>query len=82
MFGLCKYKDMFGKIGKGVHSYRIFGIAIMDVIFTILAAYIIHLSVAKYSFIYILMFLFGLGIVLHRIYCVRTPIDKFLFPVM
>lgn len=24
---LCKYKDAFGKIGTGIHSYRIFDIA-------------------------------------------------------
>ena len=38
---LCKYKNALGKPGKGVHSFRIFGIAIVDVILTILAAYLI-----------------------------------------
>jgi hypothetical protein len=26
----CKYKNIFGEEGKGVHSYRIFNIAIVD----------------------------------------------------
>ena len=76
---LCKYRNIFGKVGEGVHSYRIFNIAIVDVVFTILAAYIIHLFVPKYSFIYILLFLFITGIILHHIFCVRTTVDKFLF---
>ena len=40
---LCKYKDILGKVGQGVHSYRLFGIAIVDVLLTILGAYIINL---------------------------------------
>jgi hypothetical protein len=77
---LCKYKDIFGKVGEGVHSYRIFNIAIVDVILTILVAFIIHLFLPKYSFIYILILLFITGIILHRLFCVRTTVDKFLFP--
>ena len=76
---LCKYKNIFGEVGKGAHSYRIFNIALVDVILTILLAIIIHLFIPKYKFIYILISLFILGIILHRIFCVRTTIDKFLF---
>jgi hypothetical protein len=77
---LCKYKNLFGEVGKGVHSYRIFNIAIVDTLLTILAAFIIYLFVPRYGFFYILLFLFILGIVLHHIFCVRTTIDKLLFP--
>ena len=77
---LCKYKDMFGKVGEGVHSYRIFNIAIVDVLFTILGAFIIHFLIPKYNFITILLVLFVSGIILHRMFCVRTTIDKLLFP--
>lgn len=76
---LCKYKNLFGEVGKGVHSYRIFNIAVVDTLLTILGAYIIYLFFPKYSFFYILLFLFILGILLHRLFCVRTTIDKFLF---
>jgi hypothetical protein len=76
---LCKYKDIFGKVGTGVHSYRIFNIAIVDVLFTILGAYLIHLLIPRYSFAHTLLFLFVLGIILHRLFCVRTTIDKLLF---
>jgi len=76
---LCKYKDALGIPGKGIHSYRIFNIAIADVIMTIIGAYILSL-IFKTPFAYTLIALFVLGIILHRIFCVRTTIDKFLFP--
>ena len=76
---LCKYKDIFGKVGEGVHSYRIFNIAIVDVILTFLLAFIIQLLLPKYNYYHILILLFILGIILHRMFCVRTSIDKLLF---
>lgn len=75
---LCKYKNALGEPGKGVHSYRFFGVAIMDVIMTIIAAYMISYSYS-YNFIYTLLFLFVLGIILHRLFCVKTTVDKLLF---
>lgn len=78
MFNLCKYKDILGKPGKGAHSYRIFNIAIVDVLLTILLAYIISFF-AKTNFMYTLIIVFILGIISHRIFCVRTTIDKLLF---
>ena len=50
---LCKYKNIFGKVGKGVHSYRIFNIAIVDVILTFLLAFIIQLLLPKYNYYHI-----------------------------
>lgn len=76
---LCEYKNMLGKVGEGVHSIRIFNIAIVDVLLTIIGAYIIHLFVPGYRFSIILLILFAAGIVLHRIFCVRTTVDKLLF---
>jgi hypothetical protein len=78
MVDLCKYKDILGKPNQGVHSYRIFNIAIVDVLLTIIAAYILSI-VTGYKFIYTLIFMFVLGIISHRIFCVRTTIDKLLF---
>ena len=75
----CKYKDFFGEVNTGIHSYRIFNIAIFDVIFTLLAAFIIHLIIPKYNYYIILFSLFILGIILHYIFCVKTTINKLLF---
>jgi hypothetical protein len=79
MNGLCRYKNYFGKSGEGVHSYRIFDIAYIDVIFTILVAWLIS-HFLKMSFGYTLVAFFLLGIVMHRVFCVRTTIDKLIWP--
>ena len=76
---LCKYRDSLGVPKQGVHSYRFLGVAIVDVIFTIIGAWIISYFTNK-SFIFTMIFLFLLGIMLHRLFCVRTTIDKLLFP--
>jgi len=79
MFDLCKYKNVLGKPRKGIHSYRLFGVAIADVIMTLVGALILA-YVFNWSFIYTALGLFILGIVLHRFFCVRTTLDKVLFP--
>jgi hypothetical protein len=76
---LCKYKNILGEPGKGIHSYRLFGVAIADVTMTVIAAALVSYFL-KYSFILTLITLFILGIVLHKIFCVKTTIDKLLFP--
>jgi len=75
---LCKYKNSLGIPNEGVHSYRLFGVAFVDVIMTIIAAYIISYF-TKIKFLYTLIFLFTLGIMLHRLFCVKTTLDKLLF---
>jgi len=72
---LCKYKNALGEPGKGIHSYRLFGVAVADVIMTIIGAFLISYFF-KFSFIKTLLILFLTGIVLHRVFCVRTTIDK------
>jgi hypothetical protein len=75
----CPYKNIFGAPNTGAHSYRIFNLAIVDIIMTIIGAYIISYF-SKFSFYYTLAILFITGIILHRLFCVRTTIDKLLFP--
>ena len=75
---LCKYKDIFGKKNEGLHSIRIFDIAIVDVLLTIFVAFLVSYFF-KLNFIYSLVGLFIVGIFSHRFFCVRTTIDKLLF---
>ena len=75
---LCKYKNILGVPGQGPHSYRIFNIAIVDVLLTLILAYIIS-YIYNISFMKTSITLFILGILLHRVFCVRTTIDKLLF---
>jgi len=77
--GLCKYRNALGVPGKGAHSIRLGGVAIVDVIMTLIGAYIIA-RIARASFAWTAAGFFLLGIILHRLFCVRTTIDKLLFP--
>ena len=76
---LCKYKNILGAPKKGIHSIRIFNIAIIDVLLTIFISYLISLFKPKWNFSIILLSLFILGIILHRLFCIKTTIDKILF---
>lgn len=87
---LCNYQNFFGKPGEGIHSYRLFNVAIADVIMTVIAALIITnlrskeklgfegISNAKF-FLITLSILIGIGIILHKLFCVDTTINKLLF---
>ena len=80
MFGLEKYRYFFGKPGKGLHRYRIFNIAIVDVVLTLFLAKIIEIMILpQMGYLKILLITFILGILLHRLFGVKTTIDKFLF---
>jgi fatty acid desaturase len=75
---LCKYKNLFGKPGEGLRKYRIFDIAIYDTAVVI----IIGISISYFSGYNIwltLAVLFISGIIAHRIFCVRSGVDKLLF---
>lgn len=75
------YSEIFGKPNQGVHSYRILDLAIADIIMTIIGAIIISL-IFKINFFLTLIFLFLLGIVLHRLFCVNTTINKMIFGIV
>lgn len=75
---LCQYKDALGVPGKGVHSYRLFGVAIVDVLLTVLGAVLIaYFFDLSFSWTLVTLFLMGIG--LHRLFCVKTTVDKLLF---
>lgn len=84
---LCKYKDIFGIPGEGFHKIRFFGMALGDIILTILLAIILfvifvmtgYMNKNIYSFLYILIVCFLWGIILHKLFCVRTTVDKLIF---
>ena len=83
MFNLCKYKSLFGEPGIGIHKYRIFDIAVIDVVVVMICAWIIYQGLQfqgiSVSYWMTLAILFIVGIIAHRFFCVRTSIDKLLF---
>ena len=73
-------KKLFGEPDKGLHSHRIFNIAYIDVIATFIGAYLLQkVFYPKTKYLKVLFFLFLSGIVLHRLFDVRTTVDKLLF---
>jgi hypothetical protein len=77
---LCKYSKIFGEPKKGLHSYRIANIAIVDLGLTAGAAFLLNKYVFKNtSAILIFIGLMVIAIIAHRMFCVRTTIDKLLF---
>lgn len=75
---LCYYNNIFGIPKEGLHKYRLFNIAIVDVILTILVALIITYFF-NLNFINILLILFIIGIFLHKLFCVNTTINNLIF---
>ena len=75
----CPYKYLFGKPNEGLHAYRFMNIAIVDVLMTVIMAFILS-NLFTISFWKVLGSLFIMGIILHRLFCVRTTVDKLLFP--
>jgi fatty acid desaturase len=76
---LCKYKNLFGKPGEGLRKYRIFDIAIYDTAVVIVIGLLISYFTG-YNIWLTLAILFISGIIAHRLFCVRTGVDKLLFP--
>lgn len=86
---LCQYKDILGQSGKGLHSYRInilgLSLASVDLLLTLLVAILLNwfniLNIfmqSHYNIAIIFIALWLLGIVLHLIFCVKTPITKYI----
>jgi hypothetical protein len=80
----CPFKnfsDIFGKPNEGAHSYRFLNLAIVDVILTIIGSFIIA-KLFNLNFPLVLLFIFILGVILHRLFCVNTTINKFIFGIV
>ena len=86
---LCKYKNIFGAEKTGPHKYRFLGMAIVDLILTIIGALIIAAVIAyftRYKFFIVFAIVFVivmiLGIIFHRLFCVNTTINKLIFGIV
>lgn len=75
----CKYRHIFGKEGEGVHSLRIFNIAIVDLALTFVAAYIIGFY-TKWSILLTFVVLMVLSVFVHKLFCVESTLTKMIFP--
>jgi hypothetical protein len=62
---------IFGNPNEGIHSYRFIDFAIIDILMTIIGAFIIAV-ILKINFFYVFISLFLLGQILHIIFGVKT----------
>jgi len=77
MKGLCKYANVLGKPGEGAHKH-VAGIAVFDLVGTILIAFLVA-RLFRWKFWLVLTVLLVLGVILHRLFCVNTTINKLIF---
>ncbi len=77
----CQYKDIFGKPNEGVHSYRLFDIAVVDVGMTIIGGYLMHrYYFNKYMSLFeFILLLLLFGVFMHKIFCVKTTVHNIIF---
>lgn len=75
-----KLNKIFGEEKKGMHAYRIFDIACIDVIITLIVAFFIQKAFCpKTEYYKVLLFYFIFGIIIHRIFDIKTTIDRLIF---
>jgi protein-S-isoprenylcysteine O-methyltransferase Ste14 len=78
---LCKHKDIFGKPNEGSHSTRIPGINVSaSDTFAVLIIGLLISWFSGYSYLGVIGVIFISGIIAHRSFCVRTTVDRVLFP--
>lgn len=74
---LCKYKDLFGPPGEGIHSIRIFGMAVADWAMTLLGVSVVSFSfgIAWWK---VFLAAFAVAELSHYMFCVDTAVIKML----
>ncbi len=82
MSTLCKYRHIFGKENEGVHSYRVFNLAIIDLLGTLILAIIFSKLFNNFTIKNIIIWFIALlifSIIIHKIFCVDTTLTVFIF---
>lgn len=81
MSGLCRFKHVFGKEREGVHAWRVFDVAVVDLVATLAIGVAIS-AWTGWNVVVVCVTLLALGIVAHRAFCVNTKINVALFGVV
>jgi hypothetical protein len=68
---LSKFKNTFGEIGQGVHSFKILNTSMVDYILTILLAFFLS-YITKIPLVIMTIILFVLAIIFHILFGVKT----------
>lgn len=78
---LCKFKHIFGKERQGFHAIRVFDLAILDVIGTIMIGFLIS-KYLKVNIIAVITLLFATAMFVHRLFGVNTKLNTLIFGTM
>jgi hypothetical protein len=76
---LYPFRYALGEPGKGVHSYRIFGLAAWDLFLTVVGAVVLAYFF-KSSIWFSFLILFTVGEIAHYVFCCPTAFLKLLIP--
>ena len=76
MESFCKYKDIFGKPNVGIRqTYRLFDVSLVDAIPAILLGVVLARLLNVHWLVGVLLS-FVLGIIVHKLFCVNTSINR------
>ncbi len=76
---LCKYSDILGKPNEGLHAYRLGPFAIVDVIMTLVLAFIINFMISGVwqDLLKIFAILWIVAEILHGLFCINTTFWRY-----
>jgi hypothetical protein len=73
--GNCQFANILGAPGTGIHSIRVFNVAIVDVLLTFVLAYFTK-NFFPFNYWTVLLIWFIVGIIVHRLFCVKTTVGN------
>jgi hypothetical protein len=73
-----EYRHIFGKEDEGVHSIRLYNIAVVDVLLTVIFSIVISYTF-NMNLIITLINMFLLAIIMHYLFGVKTTINNYMF---
>lgn len=83
MSGLCQYSDVFGKPREGPHRHRVSNFAIVDILVTGGAAFLVsRFALGRKDLLaHILVFIILIlaGVLAHEAFCVNTRLNSIIF---
>jgi hypothetical protein len=83
MSGLCKYANALGTPGKGAHSVRVGGLAVVDLLLTAgLAATFTRFGLGRtdlLAFMLVFVLLMATAVAVHEAFCVNTQLNAWIF---
>ena len=74
----CRFKNVFGVPREGIHSIRLFDIAVVDVLGTVLLAFLLS-KIFQCNFLLTFTALLILSVFVHKLFCVDTTLTKKVF---